>query len=128
MHWGEVQALGGVGWDCSLVLAHTHMAAQHKRIVWFARAMQARRPWLLAVEDPQEPGKDIASGSFGVKGGSLWSSAGGCVLALQFWAATVRLVSFSALSFYGRRWDYAYVPAGARLPCFSTVRECAKHA
>ncbi|GAB4814301.1 hypothetical protein N2152v2_001347 [Parachlorella kessleri] len=27
----------------------------------------ARRPWLLAVEDPQEPGKDIASGSFGVQ-------------------------------------------------------------
>jgi DNA polymerase sigma len=27
---------------------------------------QARRPWLLAVEDPQEPGKDICSGSFNI--------------------------------------------------------------
>lgn len=29
---------------------------------------QARKPWLLAVEDPQEMGKDVGSGSFGVRG------------------------------------------------------------
>lgn len=28
----------------------------------------ARRPWLLAVEDPQEMGKDVGSGSFGIRG------------------------------------------------------------
>jgi len=27
---------------------------------------QARKPWLLAVEDPQEPGKDICTGSFNI--------------------------------------------------------------
>ncbi|KAL4528093.1 hypothetical protein Ndes2437B_g00206 [Nannochloris sp. 'desiccata'] len=27
---------------------------------------QARKPWLLAVEDPQEPGKDICAGSFNI--------------------------------------------------------------
>lgn len=29
---------------------------------------QARKPWLLAVEDPQEMGKDVGSGSFAVRG------------------------------------------------------------
>lgn len=28
---------------------------------------QPHRPWLLAVEDPQEAGKDIGSGSFNVR-------------------------------------------------------------
>lgn len=28
-----------------------------------------RKPWLLAVEDPQEMGKDVGSGSFAVRGG-----------------------------------------------------------
>ena len=28
---------------------------------------QPQRPWLLAVEDPQEAGKDIGSGSFNMR-------------------------------------------------------------
>eukprot|EP00887_Chlorella_sp_A99_P004854 scaffold4.g4854.t1 len=29
---------------------------------------QARRPWLLAVEDPQEPGRDVGSGTYAIRG------------------------------------------------------------
>lgn len=28
----------------------------------------AKRPWLLAVEDPQEMGKDVGSGSYAIRG------------------------------------------------------------
>ena len=45
------------------VLFHVQGGVVEKKREW----KQAERPWLLAVEDPQQLGKDIGSGSFNIR-------------------------------------------------------------
>jgi hypothetical protein len=60
--WGFLERFGS-GFDYGKQAVSIRKGGVAKKGPW----RQPKRPWLLAVEDPQEPGKDIGSGSFNIR-------------------------------------------------------------
>ena len=65
-------------WDqiLSRQVSHLQGGVVEKKKEW----KQADRPWLLAVEDPQQLGRDIGSGSFNIRNVQQLFAAAGATL------------------------------------------------